>query len=246
LHGALQGRAGSTVVPSPVSARRIPLSRMRRGIAERLRRTVDVAVSLTLTREVRAEALVARKVAASERAGQPVPYDAFFVKMLALALKKLPQLNATIEGSELLVFSEVNVGFAVAVEEGLLVPVIRGADSMTLAETATAVSELTRKAREGILMPGDTVGGTATITNLGAYGVDEFTPVLNSPQSVILGIGRIQSRPVVEGAAVLAGTTVVLSLTFDHRVADGATAAGLLDLVAQMISDPAQMASWSS
>jgi pyruvate dehydrogenase E2 component (dihydrolipoamide acetyltransferase) len=241
VYAELKRQAPSSAVGKSPAAQRTPLSRMRRGISERLRRSVDTAVSLTLTREVRAEGVVACRVAAAKATGEAVPYDALFVKILALALRQLPTLNATIEGSDLVLFSEVNVGFAVAIDEGLLVPVIRGADSLTLAEIATLVRELTAKAREGRLTPDDTAGGTATITNLGAYAIDAFTPVLNPPQAVVLGIGRIQPKPVIEGGAVVTGTVVVLSLTFDHRVSDGAAAARLLDRVAEMVSNAGEM-----
>jgi pyruvate dehydrogenase E2 component (dihydrolipoamide acetyltransferase) len=227
-------------------ARRVPLSNMRRSIGERLRKTVATAVSLTLTREVRVEALVAVRGALSETIGQPVPYDAFFVKALAAALKRFPQLNATIEGADLIVFSEINIGVAVAIEDGLVVPVVRAADSRTVADVALAIRDLGRKAAEGTLAPGDTAGGTATVTNLGRYGIDAFTPVLNPPQALVLGVGRIQQRPVVDNGALAVGTTVVLSLTFDHRVTDGAPAASLLDAIARSLSDQSELEAWSS
>jgi pyruvate dehydrogenase E2 component (dihydrolipoamide acetyltransferase) len=146
-------------------------------------------------------------------------------------------LNAVIEGDAILALDEVHVGFAVAVAEGLIVPVVRDADRRSLAEIAASVRELGERARANRLRIEDVSGGTATITNLGAHGVDAFTPIINPPQSAILGIGRIQERPVVRDGQLNVGTTCVLSLTFDHRVADGVPAAQLLDVVARQMND---------
>src|SRR5436305_8558186 len=220
----------ATVAPreSPWRIReRIPLAGARRTIAERLRRSVDTAVSLTLTREVRAEALVAA------RKNLAISWDALFVKLFAESLRERPELNAVIEDGEILLLDEVHVGFAVSLPGGLVVPVIRDADSRPLAEIAAGVRDLAGRARAGSLRPRDVLGGTATVTNLGAHGVDAFTPVLNPPQSAILGVGRIAQRPVVENGGLAVGWTCVLSLTFDHRVTDGAPAADLLAAVAR-------------
>ena len=233
--------ATTTVIPA---GRRVPLSAMRRGIGERLRRTVDTAVSLTLSREVRVEALVAARRTLGSATGQSVSYDAFIVKALAAALEQFPDLNATIEGTDLVVFSEINIGVAVAVEGGLVVPVVRNAAALNVTKIAEAIRDLSVKASAGTLAPGDTAGGTATVTNLGGYGVDAFTPVLNPPQALVLGVGRIQQRPVVEDGALVVGTTSVLSLTFDHRVTDGAPAARLLDSIAGSLSDAKQLEAW--
>ena len=246
VRAAMSRSPNQETISDLAPGRRVPMSIMRRRIGERLRGVVDNAVSVTLTREVRAEALVAARARLTERLGQAIPYDAFFVKLLAAGLRQFPQLNATIDNGELVVFSEINIGFAVALEDGLLVPVIRAADTRTLEDVAMAVRKLSAKAKAGQLTPVDTAAGTATATNLGAYGIDAFTPVLNPPQAIVLGIGRIQSRPVVEEGNVVPGITTVLSLTFDHRVTDGATAATLLDVVAGSLADAALLASWSS
>jgi pyruvate dehydrogenase E2 component (dihydrolipoamide acetyltransferase) len=155
-------------------------------------------------------------------------------------------LNSSIEDGELVVFSETNIGFAVALEDGLVVPVIRAADTRTLADVAETIRRLSAKAKAGRLEPADTAAGTATITNLGGHGVDGFTPVLNPPQAIVLGIGRVQPRPVVQGASIVPGTTTVLSLTFDHRVTDGATAAKFLNAVGDSLADGALLMGWSS
>jgi pyruvate dehydrogenase E2 component (dihydrolipoamide acetyltransferase) len=228
------------------SARRVPLSLMRRRIGERLRSVVETAVPVTLMREVRAEVLVATRSVLMEKLGQAIPYDAFFVKLLAAALRQFPQLNAMIDDGDLVVFSETNIGFAVALEDALVVPVVRAADTRTLADVTETIRTLSAKARAGQLEPADTAAGTATVTNLGGYGIDGFTPVLNPPQAIVLGVGRIQSRPVVQGANIVPGTTAVLSLTFDHRVTDGANAATLLGIVGESLANEALLMSWSS
>lgn len=215
----------------------LPLAGLRRTIAERLRRSLVTAAPVTLTREIHADTLVACRHRLAERTGIPLPYDALFIKLLATALRAHPELNATIENDTILILDEVHVGFAVAVREGLLVPVVRNADAEPLTMIAEAVRRLSDRALSRQLRPADVEGGTATITNLGACGVDAFTPILNPPQSVILGIGRIAPRPVVSDGVLVAGHTCVLSLTFDHRAADGVPAAQLLDMIARLMND---------
>ncbi len=210
---------------------RLPLAGARKTIAERLRRSVDTAVSLTLTREVRAEALV------ETRKNLAISWDALFVKIFAESLRERPELNAVIDGDSILLLDEVHVGFAVSLPGGLLVPVVRDADSKALSEIATEIRDLADRARAGTLRPQDVLGGTATVTNLGAHGIDAFTPVLNPPQSAILGIGRIAQRPVVKDGRLVVDWTCVLSLTFDHRVTDGAPAADLLAAVARRMNE---------
>jgi len=246
IRAAMSQSDARQAVPPPVAARRVPLSPMRRRIGERLRNVVDTAVPVTLMREVRAEALVATRSALTERLGQTIPYDAFFIKLLAAGLRQSPQLNATIEDGELVLFSEANIGFAVALEDGLVVPVVRSADTRTLVDVAATIRRLSAKARAGQLEPADSAAGTATITNLGGHGIDGFTPVLNPPQAIVLGVGRIQSRPVVQGGNIVPGTTTILSLTFDHRVTDGANAAKLLNAVGESLANEALLMGLSS
>jgi pyruvate dehydrogenase E2 component (dihydrolipoamide acetyltransferase) len=210
---------------------RLPLAGARKTIAERLRRSVDTAVSLTLTREVRVEALV------EVRKNLSISWDALLIKIFAESLRERPELNAVIEDGAILLLDEVHVGFAVSLPGGLVVPVVRDADSRPLSEIAADIRDLAGRARSGILRPQDVLGGTATVTNLGAHGIDAFTPVLNPPQSAILGVGRIAQRPVVEEGSLAVGWTCVLSLTFDHRVTDGAPAADLLAAVARRMNE---------
>jgi pyruvate dehydrogenase E2 component (dihydrolipoamide acetyltransferase) len=230
------------VTTSAAVLRRVPLSGLRRTIGERLRHGANNAVALTLTREVEADRLVAARQAFAHDSGISVPFDAYFAKLLAAALHDRPELNSTIEANELVVFAEVNVGVAVSLPDGLIVPVVRCVGQMPLATLAECIRDLATRARAGALRPGDLAGGTCTITNLGGSGIDAFTPVLNPPQSCILGIGRIRPRAVARDGVLVAAQTCVLSLTFDHRVCDGVPAAQLLDSMAQRMNDEAWLA----
>jgi pyruvate dehydrogenase E2 component (dihydrolipoamide acetyltransferase) len=219
------------------AAERLPMAGLRRSLAERLHRTLSTAASTTLTREASAGVLVAARQSLALKLGQAPSYDALFIKLLATALRERPELNAMIENECIIRLQEINVGFAVAVPHGLIVPVIRNADSVPLREIAGAVKDLTERALAGRLQPANLEGGTATISNLGSHEIDAFTPILNGSQSAILGIGRIVQRPVVRNTQLAVGYTCILSLTFDHRVADGVPAALLLDAVVRRMDD---------
>jgi len=232
--GTTVSRASS---PTVQVAERIPLAGLRRSLAERLRTTLSTAASTTLTREANADVLVAARRTLSEKLGQATSYDALFIKLFAAALRERPELNATIENDFIVRIKEINVGFAVAVPNGLIVPVIRNADSASFREMTDGVKDLTDRALTGRLQPAHLEGGTATISNLGGHGIDAFTPILNGSQSAILGIGRIAQRPIVLEGQLAIGQTCVLSITFDHRVADGAPAALLLNAVVRRMND---------
>lgn len=225
---------------------RLPLAGSRKAIAERLRRSQATAVALTLTREVDAQQLGAARRELAARLGGSLPWDALFIRLFAEALAERVELNAIVVGDEIVRLGEVNVAFAVSLEGSLVAPVVRDADRRPLAEIAQAVVALTARARAGELAPDDVAGGTATITNLGGHGIDAFTPVLNPPQSAILGIGRIVERPVVEKGSLVATPTCVLSLTFDHRVTDGAPAAEVLAAIERRMTDATWLAQLGS
>ena len=223
--------------PTAQAGERIPLAGLRRSLAQRLRTTLSTAASTTLTREASTDVLVAARRTLSEKLGQASSYDALFIKLFAAALRERPELNATIENDFIVRIKEINVGFAVAVPNGLIVPVIRNADSASFREITDGVKDLTDRALTGRLQPAHLESGTATISNLGGHGIDAFTPILNGSQSAILGIGRIAQRPIVREGQLAIGQTCVLSITFDHRVADGAPAALLLNAVVRRMND---------
>ena len=165
------------------------------------------------------------------------------IKAAAKALKEHPRLNALQMDEQIQLVEQINIGVAVALDEGLITPVIRDADTKTLSQLANEGRELAGKTREGRAKPEDVTGGTFTITNLGAYDIDAFTPIINPPQVAILGVGRVVEKPIVQEGEVTKGAMMVLSLTFDHRVVDGAPAAEFLQTIKKNLEDPWWMVS---
>ena len=159
-------------------------------------------------------------------------------KATAKALVEHPIINSTLDGAQIKVFHDINLGVAVATEKGLIVPVIPNTDRKTLVEIASRLKELADKARQGKLTKDELTGGTFTITNLGMYGVDTFTPIINPPETAILGVGRLTEKPVVENKNIVIKPTMNLSLSFDHRVVDGAPAAQFLRKIRQFLENP--------
>jgi pyruvate/2-oxoglutarate dehydrogenase complex dihydrolipoamide acyltransferase (E2) component len=232
----LAANAGASSIRS-----RIRLSSMRQTIGDRLKRAQATAASLTLVREVDADVLVAARERGQTRWPR-LSFDALFVKLLAAALDGHP-LNGVIDENDhaLVQFEDVHVGFAVSVPDGLLVPVVKHANRSPLGDIEARIRDAAARARSNGLTSDDLAGGTATISNLGGAGIDAFTPILNPPQSCILGIGRIVQKPVVRNGNLTVGRTCVLSLTFDHRVCDGVPAAQVLDRIASLMNDDEQL-----
>lgn len=232
-------RENSAGIQSPARKihSRLPLTGMRGTIARRMRHSLSTAASLTITREVQAEMLVAARQRMQIAMRSDLPYDALFAKLLGDSLREHPQLNAVVEEDVILLLEEINIGFAVPVPGGLLVPVLHNVASRSLPEITTRTIELRKRALTGALRPDDVAGGTATLSNLGAAGIDAFTPILNFPESLVLGVGRIVERVIARAGQIIAAPTCVLSLTFDHRVADGVPAAQLLQAIAQRMTD---------
>ena len=249
-----QATAKPVAPPQPVAsvassaAARAPLSRTRRIIAERMSAGVHVAAPVTLNTEVDATELVRlREQLKVDRKGQVIPsYSDLLTKIVARALADHPALNARIEGDEVVTESAVNVGIAVDTERGLLVPVLRDAQSKTLLQIAAESAALIARTREGKASPDDLGGSTFTITNLGMYDIDTFSPIINLPECAILGVGRITAKQVVtlrpgsidEAERVAVRRMLTLSLTFDHRLVDGAPAARFLQRVKQLVEQP--------
>jgi pyruvate dehydrogenase E2 component (dihydrolipoamide acetyltransferase) len=158
---------------------------------------------------------------------------------VAVALGDHPLLGARLEGEEILMPDEINVGIAVALEEGLIVPVIRNADRMTVLEIGDRIKDLAQRARENALNVDEVTGAVFTVTNLGTYGVDGFTPIINPPEVAILGVGRITEELALVNGQVVPRSKMVLSLTIDHRIVDGAPGAAFLQTLAQLLEHPA-------
>jgi pyruvate dehydrogenase E2 component (dihydrolipoamide acetyltransferase) len=213
---------------------RQPLSMLRRRIAQQMTKSTDEAPQLTLHTEADVTAMVERREALKECAG--ITYTDILVKVVADVLTRHPQLNANWDGDAIMVHKDVNVGVAVALEEGLIVPVVRNADEKSLEEISSAVTDVVDRARERKLLIQDVSGGTFTVTNLGRSCVDFFTPILNPPQAAILGVGRITRRPAVVNEEIAIRSTMGLSLTFDHRVVDGVPGAAFLDEITRILA----------
>ncbi|MGE0383377.1 MAG: dihydrolipoamide acetyltransferase family protein [Gammaproteobacteria bacterium] len=217
--------------PAPAS----PLSGMRAAIATRMHASLANGAQLTLTTGADASALVA--LHGRLRDDDRPSYTDFMIKAAALALRRHPRMNATLDADGLRLRQDVAVGFAVALDEGLIVPVIRDADGKDLRAIGAERRALTARAREGRLDPAEVSGGSFTITNLGGFGIDAFTPILNAPEIGILGIGRIREVPVRQGDAIAWTQSMALSLTFDHRAIDGAPAAAFLQTLCAILHE---------
>ena len=153
-------------------------------------------------------------------------------------MQKHPRLNATLSDEKIELLKNINIGVAVALEDGLVVPVIRNVDNIGLATISEQIRTAAEKARNNQLTPGELQGGTFTITNLGNFGIDAFTPIINPPECGILGVGRIVKKPIVQDEEIVIRSMMALSLTFDHRIVDGAPAAQFLQTISQYIQNP--------
>jgi pyruvate dehydrogenase E2 component (dihydrolipoamide acetyltransferase) len=191
-----------------------------------------------LLRQVDATRLIAWREVAQQGAGLKVTYTDLLVKLAAFALSKHPRLNARFQSGKIQLLKEINIGIATAVEDGLVVPVIHAADRLSVTEIATTRAGLVERARAGRLRPEDISGGTFTLSNLGMYGVDAFLAVLNPPQAAILAVGRIADQVVAISGQAVVRPVMNLSLSFDHRVVDGARGAMFLDTLARLIEEP--------
>jgi pyruvate dehydrogenase E2 component (dihydrolipoamide acetyltransferase) len=227
---------------APAAGQVVPMAGVRAIIAERMATSVHTTAPVTLESQVDATEFVALrerlKGALAAELGFAVGYNDLLALVAARCLAEFPYMNVRLEDGGIRHLEEVHVGLAVDTERGLLVPVIRNADRMGLKELARTFRELVGRAREGRSLPDDLSGGTFTITNLGMYGVDMFTPIINLPQCAILGVGRIRPEPAVVDGQVAVRQMMWLSLTFDHRLVDGAPAARFLQGMARYIEDP--------
>jgi pyruvate dehydrogenase E2 component (dihydrolipoamide acetyltransferase) len=236
--------AAAHAAPSAVAA--LPqapaAARMRAIIAQRMLESLHTTAQLTLTTEVDMdEAARLREEVGAElerREGVHITYTDLIVRAAAVALREHPWINARWEGEGVRRLSEIHIGVAVALDEGLVVPVVRQAERATLGGISAAIRDLSERARTNRLRPEEMQGSTFTVTNLGMYDVDAFTPVLNPPDAAILGVGRLHRKPVAAGDRVEIRSTAVLSLTFDHRVVDGAPAAQFLQRIKYILEHP--------
>ena len=241
--------AGSAPAAAPASSADgvVPLTGIRGAVATRMLQSIQTTAQVTLTTEANVtEAMQLRRGLSrhhAEDAGGNIGPLPMVVKATAEALKRHPRMNAIETASadgqaQLQMLAEINIGIAVALEEGLVTPVIRGADGKSVAQLSAENRDLAARTREGRTRPEEITGGTFTITNLGANEIDGFTPIINPPQVGILGVGRVVEKPVIANGEIAKGETMYLSLTFDHRVIDGAPAAEFLQTVKRLLEDP--------
>ena len=227
------GGSGTEVPFSEISP-----SSIGRIMSERTAAAWREAPHFFLMREVDATRLIAWREAAGVETGVKITYTDLLVRLAAFALRKHPRLNARFQSGKIQLLGEINIGIAAAVEDGLVVPVIHSADEKSVTQIASTRLELVERARSGRLRPEDISGGTFTISNLGMYGVDAFLAVLNPPQAAILAVGRIAERVVAVAGQPAVRPVMGLSLSFDHRVVDGARGAMFLDTLARLIEEP--------
>jgi pyruvate dehydrogenase E2 component (dihydrolipoamide acetyltransferase) len=202
----------------------------------------NATTTTPVTHTIQSDAIGLVALRARQRAGGlPCSYNDLLLWLLARALREHPRLNASLHGEEIRVWRRVNIGLAVDAEQGLRVPVVHDVDQKGLVEIARETAALVEAARQGRSAPETRRGGTFTLTNLGMFGIDAFTPILNLPECAVLGVGRIRAMPAVVDDRVAIRQKVWLSLTFDHRLIDGGPAARFLQRVAQLIENPPQV-----
>ena len=236
------------VAPAPDDAareERVRMTRLRQTIARRLKDAQNTAAMLTTFNEVDMSAIMGLrkeyKDAFADKHGVKLGFMSFFVKACVNALKEIPSVNAEIDGTDLVYKNYYHVGVAVGTPNGLVVPVIRDADRMGFADIEKKIGELGLRARDGKLSMAELQGGTFTISNGGVYGSLMSAPILNPPQSGILGMHKIQERPVVENGQIVIRPMMYLALSYDHRIIDGQEAVTFLVRVKEAIEDPRRL-----
>lgn len=236
------------VTPQPMGIReerRVPMSRLRAKVAERLLQAQHNAAMLTTFNEVNLKAVMdiraQYKDGFEKKHGVKLGFMSFFTKAVVESLKRFPAVNASIDGQDIVYHGFYDIGIAVSTERGLVVPVIRDADLMSMAEIELAINEMAVKARQGKLSMEEMQGGTFTITNGGVFGSLLATPIINPPQTGILGMHKIQDRPVVEKGEIVIRPMMYIALSYDHRLIDGKDSVQFLVSVKELLEDPARL-----
>ena len=239
---------GHAPEPAPTASRReerVKMTRLRQTIAKRLKSAQDTAALLTTFNDCDMSAVVAAREKYKEpfekKHGVKLGFMSFFAKAACLALKDIPSVNARIDGDEIVYHDYVDLSIAVSAPNGLVVPVVRNADQLSFAGIEKAIGDLGRRAREGALTMEDMAGGTFTISNGGVFGSLMSSPIINPPQSAVLGLHRIEDRPVVRDGAIVIRPMMYLALSYDHRLIDGREAVTFLVRVKEAIEDPARL-----
>lgn len=239
-----QGGAAAPAQPGvagQVSFTDVPVSQMRKVIAKRLSEVKFSAPEFYLTMEINMDKAVASRGKMNEVSANKISFNDMVLKACAVALKKHPAINSSWMGDSIRVNHHVSIGVAVAVEDGLLVPVVRFADLKSLSQIAGEVKDYAQRAKNKKLQPSEWEGNTFTISNLGMFGIEEFTAIINPPASCILAIGAINQVPVVKDGQIVVGNIMKVTLTCDHRVVDGATGAAFLQTLQGLLEEPLTM-----
>ncbi len=219
----------------------VPVSQMRKVIARRLGESLFTAPHFYLTISIDMEGAMAARTQINTIAPVKVSFNDIVIKAVAIALKQHPAVNSSFRGDKIRFNEHTNIGVAMAVEDGLLVPVVRFADGKSLSHISAEVKDFAQKAKAKKLQPSDWEGSTFTVSNLGMFGIDEFTSIINSPDGAILSVGAIQQIPVVKNGAVVPGNVMKLTLGCDHRVVDGATGAAFLQTLKGLLEAPIRL-----
>jgi 2-oxoglutarate dehydrogenase E2 component (dihydrolipoamide succinyltransferase) len=238
--------------PAPAAApagerreERVKMTRLRQTIAKRLKDAQDTAALLTTFNDVDMSAVMSAretfKDAFEKKHGVKLGFMSFFAKAAVLALKDLPAVNAQIQGDEIVYFDYVDLSVAVSAPNGLVVPVVRNVDKLSFAEIEKSIVALGKKAREGSLTMDDMKGGTFTISNGGVFGGLMSTPIINPPQSAVLGLHRIEDRPVVRNGEIVIRPMMYIALSYDHRIIDGREAVTALKTIKEAIEEPTRL-----
>jgi pyruvate dehydrogenase E2 component (dihydrolipoamide acetyltransferase) len=218
-----------------------PVTQMRKAISRRLSESLFTAPHFYVTMSIDMDSAIAARNKMNEYAPVKISFNDLVVKACAVALKQHPAINSSFLGDKIRTNEHVHIGVAVAVDEGLLVPVIKYADGKSLSHISVEVKEFAGKAKNKKLQPAEMEGSTFTISNLGMFGVDEFTAIINTPNACILAVSGIQQVPVVKNGAVVPGNVMKVTLSSDHRVVDGALAAGFLQTLKQLLEEPVRL-----
>ncbi len=230
-----------TIAVGQESSEEVKNSQMRKVIAKRLSESKFTAPHYYLNIEVNMDNAIASRAIINNVPDTKVSFNDMVIKAVAMALKKHPKVNSQWKDDSTIIHNHVHIGVAVAVEDGLVVPVVRFADSLTLSQIGASVKDLATRARNKKIQPTEMEGSTFTISNLGMYGIESFTSIINQPNSAILSVGAIVEKPVVRNGQIVVGNTMKLTLACDHRTVDGATGAEFLQTLKQYIENPVTM-----
>jgi pyruvate dehydrogenase E2 component (dihydrolipoamide acetyltransferase) len=233
--------AASVSAPAGQNFEDVPVSMMRKTIARRLGESKFSAPHFYLTMEVDMDGAISARKRINEIASSKISFNDMVIKAVTVALRQHPAINSSWLGDRIRYNKDIHIGVAVAVDEGLLVPVIRHADQKPLSSINTEVLQYAQKARDKKLQPDEMQGNTFTISNLGMFGIEEFTAIINPPDACILAVGGINQKPVVKDGQIVVGNRMKVTLSCDHRVVDGATGAKFLQTFSEVLSDPIRM-----